>query len=375
MLTKEELINYARETGFADIGFTTTDPFTSQQQLLTERAASYTWAAERGMNLKEGINPLDIYPEAKSIIVLLENYHQLSFPPSLLGKFGRCYLDDDRMTRDGLAVRIKSLRGFLREHGIESKVPGQMPHRLAAARAGLGTFGKNNLIYANRTAGQSSWVLPIVLLVNQEFEPDQPTVKLGCPDWCRNVCIAACPTRALTGVGKIEPQRCISYLTYYGEGITPLELREPMGTWIYGCDRCQNVCPRNDSWLAQELPLNPRVTAKERNLALTTLLAMDEAYYLQYIWPHMFYMPKDELWRWKMNTARAMGNSADPGYVPHLIKAFNENKDERVQGMIAWALGRLGGHEATAALRSWQTSAQGLVAEEVGAALSKECIC
>ncbi|MGE5454873.1 MAG: epoxyqueuosine reductase [Methylocystaceae bacterium] len=369
MLTKDEVILRAREIGFADIGFTTTEEFSSQRQILEERAAGYEWAEARGLNLMEGVSPLALYPEAKSMIVVLENYHQYSFPTTLLGKFGRCYLDDDRVTKDGLAVKIKALRSFLRDHGIDSKVPAYIPHRLAAARAGVGNFGKNNLLYATRTARQSSWVLPVVLLVNQEFAPDTPHITMGCPEWCRNVCIAACPTRALTGAGKIDPRRCISYLTYYGEGITPLEFREPMGTWIYGCDRCQTVCPRNEAWLAQDLPLNPRVVAKDSAFALPKLLAMDENYFREKIWPHMFYMSARNIWRWKMNVARAMGNSRDPSNVPYLIKAFAENEDERVQGMIAWALGRLGGQEARTTLTSWQAQAEGMVQEEISNAL------
>jgi len=371
VLSKDDISRFAREVGFADIGFTTTESFASQQRILDERSASYDWAAQRGMNLQEGIDPLSIFPAAKSIIVLLENYCQQAFPPNLLGKFGRCYLDDDRVTRDGLAVKIKALRSYLRENGIDSKVPGNIPHRLAAARAGLGTFGKNNLLYANRAARQSSWVLPVVLLVDQELVPDQPTIKVGCPDWCRNVCIAACPTRALTGAGKIEPRRCISYLTYYGEGITPLEFREPMGTWVYGCDRCQNVCPRNDAWLNQEMPINPRVAAKAHHFQLPILLTMDETYFKEQVWPQMFYIPRKDLVRWKINAARAMGNSGDQSFLPVLLSAFAENQDERVRGMIAWAVGKLGRNEAQAALAEWQKQASGLVAAEIAAALEQ----
>ena len=39
-------------------------------------------------------------------------------------------------TKDGLALRIKSFRSFLRDNGIDSKVPFNLPHRVAAARAG-----------------------------------------------------------------------------------------------------------------------------------------------------------------------------------------------------------------------------------------------
>jgi len=116
----------------------------------------------------------------------------------------------------------------------------------------LGTFGKNGLFYARNVTRGSSFVLPVVLVVDFEFFPDEPCAVLACPDWCRNACVVACPTRALKGEGKIDPRRCISFLTYYGEGLTPLELREPMGMYVYGCDRCQNVCPRNVPWMTVE---------------------------------------------------------------------------------------------------------------------------
>ncbi len=53
------------------------------------------------------------------------------------------------------------------------------------------------------------------------------------------------------------------------------------------------------------------------------LLAREEMYAwaagkgldLQDMAPHVLHLPPQELWRWKMNAARAMGNSADPQYI------------------------------------------------------------
>lgn len=352
MLSKAETIAEALRLGFEDAGFTDVVPFDAHRQYLEEHQDEYGWAEARGLSLLAGTDPAALFPPAQSIIVLLENYCRQSFPPSLAHLFGRCYLDDDRVTKDGLSLRIKAFRRFLREHAIDSRVPFNLPHRLAAARAGLGTFGKNGLFYAGRVARGSSWVLPVTVMVDHAFAPDQPTVGMGCPDWCRNACVAACPTRALKGGGRIDPRRCISYLTYFGEGLTPLELRAPMGMSVYGCDRCQLVCPRNAPWLAQDLPPNPRVADKAPDFDLTRLLRMDAAYFQERIWPHMFYMGADDLWRWRMNAARAMGNSLDPGYVDPLARAFADELDERVRAMIVWALGRIGGPHARQALET-----------------------
>ena len=233
----------------------------------------------------------------------------------------------------------------------------------------MGTFGKNCLFYSNRVARHSSWVLPIAVVVDHPFTPGTPTIQMGCPDWCRNACIAACPTRALKGDGTIDPQRCISFLTYFGEGLTPRELREPMGLYIYGCDRCQNVCPRNAAWLAADLPLNQKVVQKTPDFDLAALLAMDTPYFERRVWPHMFYMAADDLWRWKMNVARAMGNTRDSRYVPDLARALEDGADDRVQAMAAWALGRVGDETALQALRGFKADKNEMLQEEVGLAI------
>jgi epoxyqueuosine reductase len=366
------IIEKAHELGFADAGFTSADAFATQRRILEEREGAYGWAMAAGLDLKAGTDPRTVMPEARTIIVLLEAYFRAAFPKTLEPFFGRCYLDDDRVTKESLAPRIRAFRDFLKAEGIRSKVPFNLPHRLAAARAGMGTFGKNCLFYASRAVRQSSWVLPIAVVVDVELAPGESTARLGCPDWCRNVCIAACPTGALKAPRKIDPQLCISYLTYYGAGITPRELREPMGLWVYGCDHCQNVCPRNAPWLAAELPMNERVMKKAKDFELPRLLHMDGPYFERQIWPHMFYMGTEDIWRWRMNVARSMGNSLDEGYAADLARAFRENADERVRGMCAWALGRIGGRRARQYLEGFRPAVEGMVAGEVHQAL-EEC--
>jgi len=193
MISRNDVISMAHACGFGDIGFTTADPFASQKQILQERQEKYAWAMKAGLDLMAGTDPKNILPEARSIIVLIEAYFREGFPPAMERHFGRCYLDDDRVIRDRLSKRIKAFREFLRERGIRSKVPFNLPHRLAAARAGLGTFGKNCLFYSRGVMGRGSWVLPVAVVVDHEFPPDEPTLEIGCPEWCRNVCIAACP--------------------------------------------------------------------------------------------------------------------------------------------------------------------------------------
>lgn len=369
MLTREEVIKKAIDLGFEDIGFTDTQPFDSQKEVLASRSEEYAWVAASGLDLVGGTDPKNIHPEAKTIIVLMEVYFRESYPPALEKNFGRCYLDDDRITKDRLSKRIKEFRTFLTEHGIDSRVPINLPHRLAAARAGMGTFGKNCLFYSNKVVRRGSWVLPIAVTVDAEFDPGEPTLEVGCPDWCKNLCISACPTGALKGPRKLDPRQCISYLSYFGGGMTPMELREPMGTWVYGCDQCQNVCPRNRPWLQTELGPNQKVAGMVEDFDLEKLLAMDQKYFTAKIWPHMFYMSPNDLWRWRMNAARAMGNSLDDKWSPQLAGVVSDEEDERVAGMAAWALGRINGEKAKSALDKCAGSRDGLVGEEIKMAL------
>ena len=371
MLTKENIREHARSLGFEDTGFTGPEPFGEQKKILQERMEGYAWAMEMGLDMIGGTDPSTILPGAQSIIVLMEAYFREGFPPAMERHFGRCYLDDDRVIKNRLAIRVKAFRSFLRDHGIDSKVPFNLPHRLAAARAGMGTFGKNCLFYSNKVARQGSWVLPIAVVVDRLFPPDAPTVAVGCPDWCKNACIIACPTGALKGPRHLNPRKCISYLSYYGEGITPLELREPMGLWVYGCDRCQNVCPRNAPWLAKQLPMNAKAAAMQADFTLSNLLHMDETFFKAHIWPHMFYMGTGDIWRWQMNAARAMGNMLDVRYLPDLERAMAENQDARVRGMAAWSMGRIGGSEAKQKLQGLLPESDPQVEQEIMGALDR----
>jgi len=96
---------------------------------------------------------------------------------------------------------------------------------------------------------------------------------------------------------------------------------------------------------------------------------MDKAWFTEKIWPHMFYMSDADMWRWKMNAARAMGNTLDETYIPHLTEAFRRESDERVKAMTVWALGRIGGPAAKQALDAFLVESAGPIRSEILAAL------
>ena len=204
MINKNEIIEKAYECGFRDIGFTTADPFETQKELLQERYKDYEWAFRVGLDLIAGTDPKQILPQAKTIIVLMEVYFSQAFPASLERHFGRCYLDDDRITKDRLAKRIKAFRGFLKDSGIDSKVPFHLPHRVAAARAGLGTFGLNGLLITRK--GCAHFVESVVCDVALTPTPrTYDHYQAYCPFFkdksCRK-CIERCLVGAISEKGR-----------------------------------------------------------------------------------------------------------------------------------------------------------------------------
>ncbi len=372
MSLKQRLTEKALELGFEDIGFTTAEPLDLYIQEIESRPEMYDWVqGTEGVDLKEGATLSQKHPWAKSMLVLILNYHRRRFPPSLVGRIGRIYQADDRQEMKDWYLQGMSFLTFLGEEGVRFHLDEEIPARMSAARAGIVTYGKNCFAYARKTMMGASWLVSIPILLDAEIEPDEPSIEVGCPPWCKNACIAACPTGALYKPTKMNPRKCIAFNSYYSPGITDMDLREPMGIWVYGCDRCQDVCPRNQAWVNQDLPENESLMERAGDFQLETLLTMSQDHYENKVWPLAFYIPKENIAKWKMNAARAMGNMGDERHIPALIEALSDNPDETVRGMCAWSLGKLGGSRAKDALEARLEREDGPVKEEIELALAK----
>ncbi len=369
MSLKEDLRDKALELGFAAAGFTGVEPLDLYVREVASRPEMYDWVNNDFFSTLRGADPGAKHPWARSIIVLVRNYYRMCFPAELEGLYGRCYQVDERKARGEEHARLKAFLDFLKERGIRAFFDEELPARMAAARAGVATYGRNCFVFARQAMKGSSWLESIPLLLDAALEPDRPSLEEDCPPKCGDRCIKACPTGALYAPMKMNPLKCIAFHTYYGADITPLELRKPMGTWVYGCDACQDACPRNRAWTRQDLPANGDLEARARDLSLRALLHMDQEHYENRVWPHFFYISRSRIDRWQMNAARAMGNSGDPGYIPDLEQALERSPHPNVRAMSAWSLGRLGGPRARAALERRRGTESGLVAEEIERAL------
>jgi epoxyqueuosine reductase len=213
--------------------------------------------------------------------------------------------------------------------------------RAVAQRAGLGWYGKNTNILS-RTHG--SWILLGELLLDFELPPDVP-VRTNCGACTR--CLPACPTGALVEPGVLHNDRCISYLTIEHRGPIPREMRALMGTWVFGCDICQEVCPVN----RKAAPGNHEPLSAQRGIGsnphLVELLDLTEQEFRA-----RFRRSPVKRAKWaglRRNAAIALGNAGDRSAVPALVRAL-ACETPLVRGHAAWALGRLGGDMAVEAL-------------------------
>jgi len=142
---------------------------------------------------------------------------------------------------DGYAKLREALDLIGRELGAPYRVlvdANQHVDREAAARSGVGFYGKNTMLITRR---HGSWVVLGTLVTAAELDPTPP-LATDCGS-CR-LCVDACPTGALDDPGTLDATRCLSYWTQTAEPI-PEPYREALGAQVYGCDICQDVCPWN----------------------------------------------------------------------------------------------------------------------------------
>ncbi len=365
----------ALELGFAAVGVANAEPFTLYARELEARSEMYEWGRRlaettslKNLNLHRLADPREFLPEVRSLIVVTDSYAEEAFPSSLIGRIGRCYQKGLFSPKETIhKQRRKEFKKFLQEMGLKV-IYGPAPARLAGSRAGLTHYGRNCFAYGNEAAGQSSFLVNEPYLVDRELPADAPTMKLGCPEGCRR-CLDACPTGALYAPLKMDPRRCIAYQSYFNCGEIPLDMRPQMGTWVYGCDACQEVCPRNQKWLEKEKPPDPELFARADDFELPMLLSMSQEYYESKVWPLLSYIRKENRKLWQRNAAVALGNQGDPAVIPLLVSALND-PEPLVRGHAAWALGKIGGRRAQEALEKGRKSdPEEKVRKEIEAAL------
>lgn len=206
--------------------------------------ASMAWmerSAERRADVRH------VVPGARSVIATATLYnvdrpYSGALPPDT-ARISRYAWGDDY--HDVLAARLGALLAWMREASdapFEARAyvdTGPVQERVYAQYAGLGWIGKNTCLI-NPQLG--SWLFLGEIITTLDLEADTQGLE-QCGSCTR--CLDACPTGALVEPGVLDSNRCLSYLTIEHRGTLPDEHRQAIGTHVYGCDICQEVCPYN----------------------------------------------------------------------------------------------------------------------------------
>jgi epoxyqueuosine reductase len=243
----QKIKSKVKELGFLDCGIL---PATE----LTEEKEHFQNWLNAGMNDEMGymernkekrLDPRLLYENAKTILIVLQNYHtretQKDPDAPVISKYA--YGTDYHFV---MKDKLKSLLQFINNkfgpcNGRPFVDSAPVLERAWARRAGLGWIGKNsNLI----SVEHGSFFFIGELILDMELPFDQPKIV---SDHCGNCtrCIDACPTNAIVNNRVIDSRKCISYQTIELRGELDKNLKGQFENRVFGCDICQDVCPWN----------------------------------------------------------------------------------------------------------------------------------
>lgn len=302
---------------------------------------SMEWMAR---NREKRADPSLVLPGAQSLILLGVNYLPEE-APGLPGApvFARYALYEDY--HDTIKPALVKAGRLLEERlGLGPSDyryctdTGPVLERAWAQRAGLGFVGKNAMLISR---GFGNFLFLSAILVRAELQADEPLVaeKRGVGGLCGKCtrCLDACPTRALVAPGVLDARRCISYLTIENKGAIPLEFRTAIGTRVYGCDICAEICPWNRFAVESRSAL--LVAKRElRELSLRELLSLTPERFAEVF--RRSPVKRIKLAGLLRNACVAAGNSRDPSLLPEL-EALIRHESPLVAEHAAWAVARL----------------------------------
>lgn len=209
------------------------------------------------------LDPQRLLPGARSAIMVAQHYpapRPTSGPRISAYAAGPDYHIVIRERLAGLCESITALRPKARLLPFVDTHP--VLERALAAAAGLGFVGKNAMLIHPR---EGSFFFLGGILTDLELSPGTPLAE-NC-GICR-ACLEACPTGAFPAPFVLDSRRCIGYLTVEHRGEFTEEESRSVGTWVFGCDACQTVCPFNRKAMERGEPAEVEVDLAEELRAL-----------------------------------------------------------------------------------------------------------
>lgn len=349
-MTEAELTERLKRLA-ADLGFTLSGVAPAVTPPGVERldawlAAGYAGEMSYLADRREAYeHPRHVLDGARSVLMLAIDYRtaEPTAPGPGQGRVSR-YAWGDADYHDVIRPKLHRLADALREwrpgadaRGVVDTAP--LMERDFAVLAGLGWIGKNTLLL-NR--GRGSYFFLAALATDAELVPDEPHATDHCGT-C-TACLDACPTDAFTAPGVLDATRCLSYVTIEAKGLPPVEVREGVGEWLFGCDVCQDVCPWNrHAQPASEPAFKPREGMNPVELA--ELFELDDDAFRSRFRGTPLWRPKR---RGLLRNAALVLGAARTSEAEGALAIGLRDEEPLVRAACVWALSRLG----TASARS-----------------------
>lgn len=359
---------YAKNIGLPLFGVAPPDALYHLESLLnTRKQTGMESPFEKKWSAKARCRPELVFPDVRSIICVgMPYYRPLETDPPEEPRWRISRFAWGKDYHVVLREKLEKLAAFLlREIGPGFKyfacvdtIP--LVERSLAYAAGLGWFGKNNLLI-NQDYG--SWFVLGELLTNAALPFDSP-IEGDCGS-C-DACIRACPTRALVMPYDLDTNKCISCINQNTKPVF-MELRSQAGRSVFGCDICQEVCPKNKELLHDGgWNATPYIFSGED---LVGILNMTEEEFIEKYGSTAFAWGGRELLQ--RNTVIALGRTGSKKYILPLANALL-NSTPQVRCHAAWALGKIGSRDAgLILLQAWRREEDENVRKEIGLALTE----
>ena len=216
-----------------------------------------------------------------------------------------------------------------------------------ARRAGITFTGKSTMAIA---PGVGTTVLLGLLLTDVDLAASTPL-----PDGCGSCtrCLDACPTQAFPLPFVLDARRCIAYLTIEQTSEIPVELRASVGSHVFGCDICQQVCPYNASRKRLSALAELEAVPARRSADLVSWLRMTSGDYRRLTRDSA--LRRTSRARLQRNAAVALGNALtepaamlEDGFVTGAVEALRDvlltHPIALVRQHAAWSLGKAATH-------------------------------
>jgi epoxyqueuosine reductase len=329
-MQQAELSRLAAQLGLDAVGAAPAGPYEETERHIRERRARGLFARMRFTMAQPEVSchPESLLPGARSVVSAALSYYAPGPDPEP---------GEGRLPRYTWSDRYAELREKLEQLGEriggEYRVlvdENQHVDREGAARAGVGFYGKNTLLITRR---HGSWVVLGTVVTTAEIERSAP-LDLDCGSCTR--CIDACPTGALDDPGVLDATKCLSYWSQ-APGSVPPAYREEMGSYVYGCDICQDVCPWNRGTEKRRAHALLPDDAEPVVSLLDWLEAGDDELRTRY---DRLYFPRNDPRYLRRNALIAAGNSGE-GSLSSAVERWSEGDDDLLREHAEWALERL----------------------------------